>query len=91
MLVESFLGWLVVVGRDGKNPLDTQPLDLLRQLDNLFRAVSADPCDDRRLAGCFLEHEADHSEVFTVLECGRFPGRPAGHKEVNPLAKLELH
>ena len=53
--------------------------------------VAAHPYHDGDLPTRFFQHEANYSQVLAVLERRGFARGAAGNKEIDPLAKLELH
>src|SRR2546422_567558 len=91
MLIEPFLGRLVVIGRDRKNRLDSDGPDLAAPVNNLASAIPACAGNDRDFSPGLFDHDTDDVQVLIVLERRSFAGRPAGNEEINPFAQLKLH
>ena len=91
MLVQTLLRRLVVIGGNGKDALHAQSFDFRCQIANFLGVVAAHSRDDGNFAAGFFHDHANHPQVFAVLERGGFAGGAAGDKEIDPLAKLELH
>ena len=91
VLVKALLRRFVVIGRNGKDALHAQSFDFGRQVANFLGVVAAHSRDDGNFSTRFFHDHANHPQVFAVFERGGFAGGAAGDKEIDPLAKLELH
>ena len=88
VLVEAFLGGLVVVGRDREDAGGTGPGHLADGVDDLAGVVAAGPGHHRHPAGRGLDDELDDAEAFARVERRALAGGAAGNEEVHPRLHL---
>ena len=88
VLVEPFLGRLVVVRRDREQPVGSDTFHVAGELDRLPRVVSTGSGEHRHFALRFPEHELHHTQLLAMRQRRRFPRRPARRQEVN--ARVDL-
>ena len=86
VLVEAFLGRLVVVGRDDQHRVGARLLGVARQLDGLGGRIRAGAGDDRHAASAWSTH---HSTTCLCSSCdsvGLSPVVPTGTRPLVPSA-----
>jgi hypothetical protein len=91
VLVEAFLGRLVVVGRHGEEAAHAERLDIAHELDHLARVVAARAGQDRHAARRLLDHQLDDAQLLAMAERRRLAGRAARRHEVNARIDLPPH
>ena len=64
MLVQTFLGRLVVVRRDRQQSRDALLLRVARQGGDFLGVVASDPCENRDAAGYDFDREIDDAVAF---------------------------
>ena len=83
VLVEAFLGGLVVVGRDGEDAVRAQALQFARQFDDFARVVAARAAQHRHLALGLFDRDLDDAQMLGARERGAFAGGAAGNQEID--------
>jgi hypothetical protein len=91
VLVEAFLGGLVVVGRDGEDAAHAQVFEFARQFDDFARVVAARAAQHRHAALGLIDRDLDNAQVFGAREGGAFAGGAAGDQEVDARIYLAAH
>ena len=91
VLVEPFLGRLVVVGRDDEKRVGARLLGVLCEVDRLGRVVRAGAGDDRH-APLRLIYAPFHDSLVLVMRQSRtFAGRAHGDEPLRPVLDLPAH
>ncbi len=91
VLVETLLGWLVVVGIDDERPVGSGPFRVAGEVDGLRRGVGAGTGDDGKAVARRLHHDLHHALVLVVAERGRLAGGTARNEAVRAVRGMELH
>ena len=74
VLVQPFLGGLVVVGCDGEDAIDARHSELVGELDDFARVVTARASQHRNAAPGFFDRDLDNAQVFVARESRAFAG-----------------
>ena len=90
VLVEPFLGRLVVIGRDDERAVGARLLGVAREVDRLRGRVGAGAGDDRDPPLRHLDAELDDALVLGMAQGRRFAGRAARHDGVRPFLDLPV-
>jgi hypothetical protein len=88
VLVEAFLGRLVVIGADDERGVGAGLLGDLGGVDRMRRRVEAGAGDDRRASGRDLDRHLDQALLLVVFKGRAFAGRADRHQPVSALAEL---
>src|SRR5688572_13176472 len=91
MLEQAFLRRLVVVRRHRQQAVDTDALQLTRQLNDLARVIAARPGQHGHTAGHLVHDELDDPELLPGAQRRRLAGSAAGRDEVDARVDLPLH
>src|SRR5712692_5721975 len=91
VLVETFLGRLVVIGRDREDAVHAHVLELFGQLDHLRRVVPTGAGQDRHTPLGLRQRNLDHPQVLGAREGGVLARGAAGHEEVDSRLDLAPH
>ncbi|MNT61802.1 hypothetical protein D3C72_1994680 [compost metagenome] len=91
MQVQTFLGRLVVIGRDQQAGIGAHILGRARQFDRLARGVAAGTGDHRDAPGDLIDHPSDHFDMFGHFQRGRLAGGPDRDDGVGALLQVEIH
>ena len=90
VLVEPFLGRLVVIGRDDEHGVGAGALGVQRERDCLGRVVRARPRDHRNPAARFVDADVDGAPVFLVGQRRALAGRSDRYEPMRPGGDLPV-
>jgi hypothetical protein len=90
MLVESFLGRLVVIGRDDQRRIRARLLGVSRQFHRFARTVRAGPRDDGHAPARLVGADGDQAAVFVGAQRRAFAGRAGRHEPVRARGDLPV-
>ncbi len=88
MLIEPFLGRLVVVRRHRQQPVGPDAFHVARKLDRFPGVVATGTGQDRYLAVGFLEHQFHHAQLVAMRQRRRFSRRAARRQEMHAAVDL---
>ena len=91
VLVQPFLGRLVVIGRHDQHRVGARHLGVLRQLDRLGGRVRAGAGDHRHAAVDLVDAPLHHLLVLVMTERGALAGGADRHQPVGALGDLPVH
>lgn len=90
MLIKTFLGGLVVIGRDLQHRVRASLLGMPGESNRLGGGVGAGARDDGDAPGRRLDAKLDHTHMFFMAERGRLAGRADRDKTVGALIDLPV-
>src|SRR5688572_2986414 len=90
MLIKTFLGGLVVVGRDLQHRIRARLLGMTGESDRLGGRVGAGPGNDGNASGRGLDAKLDHAHVLFMGERGRLACRTDRNKAAGALVDLPV-
>ena len=90
VLVEAFLRWLVVIGRDDQNGVRAASLGVAGKLNRLAGIVGACAGDYRNPAARFVDADIDGAAVLLMGERRALSGRPDRHQTMRAGSDLPV-